>query len=285
MDPAAGAGAGAGAAAQLLAVRAQPAEAAGGAFFQVFGESPPRHVAAEEVALYAEEATWEEVAAAQGERSVFSTRCPEIPLRDRVIDPSILSATELVLVDNLTVTESSAPGTVDSSMVQSWHSSASSSTATASGRPSSVLQFIFRSSRSRSIAANQNSTSPSQAACSSEDVDFAEKVPRRRRPRSAHFDPNALEPPRELPAVQDVEQLYRRLEKLGEGSYAMVYKSENRKDGSIVALKEIKLQEQEGLPFTAIREGMLIVLGSPIRLNETFNGPGTAKYKLSHGIK
>lgn len=28
-----------------------------------------------------------------------------------------------------------------------------------------------------------------------------------------------------------------------------------RLDGSIVALKEIKLQPQEGLPFTAIREG------------------------------
>jgi len=33
-----------------------------------------------------------------------------------------------------------------------------------------------------------------------------------------------------------------------------VWKSENRIDGSIVALKEIRLQEQEGLPFTAIRE-------------------------------
>ncbi|CAK5074490.1 unnamed protein product [Meloidogyne enterolobii] len=52
--------------------------------------------------------------------------------------------------------------------------------------------------------------------------------------------------------------VFRRLEMLGEGSYATVWKSENRIDGSIVALKEIRLQEQEGLPFTAIREISLL---------------------------
>lgn len=30
-----------------------------------------------------------------------------------------------------------------------------------------------------------------------------------------------------------------------------------RSDGSIVALKEIKIHNQEGLPFTAIREGQI----------------------------
>ncbi|VDK23771.1 unnamed protein product [Anisakis simplex] len=58
-------------------------------------------------------------------------------------------------------------------------------------------------------------------------------------------------------AVQDVNDLYKKIEKLGEGSYAVVYKSESRIDGTIVALKEIKLHSQEGLPFTAIREGEL----------------------------
>ncbi|KAF7625926.1 hypothetical protein Mgra_00009896 [Meloidogyne graminicola] len=52
--------------------------------------------------------------------------------------------------------------------------------------------------------------------------------------------------------------VFKRIEILGEGSYATVWKSENRIDGSIVALKEIKLQEQEGLPFTAIREISLL---------------------------
>uniref|UniRef100_A0A914HE04 Protein kinase domain-containing protein n=1 Tax=Globodera rostochiensis TaxID=31243 RepID=A0A914HE04_GLORO len=37
-----------------------------------------------------------------------------------------------------------------------------------------------------------------------------------------------------------------------------MFKRENRLDGSIVALKEIRLQEQEGLPFTAIREISLL---------------------------
>lgn len=31
-------------------------------------------------------------------------------------------------------------------------------------------------------------------------------------------------------------------------------------DGSIVALKEIKLQPQEGLPFTAIRESSFLLI-------------------------
>ncbi|KAI1722002.1 protein kinase domain-containing protein [Ditylenchus destructor] len=58
--------------------------------------------------------------------------------------------------------------------------------------------------------------------------------------------------------VMSSDLMFRRLEKLGEGSYATVWKSENRMDGSIVALKEIKLQPQEGLPFTAIREVSLL---------------------------
>ncbi|PIO59530.1 hypothetical protein TELCIR_19005, partial [Teladorsagia circumcincta] len=59
---------------------------------------------------------------------------------------------------------------------------------------------------------------------------------------------------------QDVNETYERLEKLGEGSYATVYKCKSKIDGSIVALKEIKLQFQEGLPFTAIREGKKVSL-------------------------
>uniref|UniRef100_A0A914CT40 cyclin-dependent kinase n=1 Tax=Acrobeloides nanus TaxID=290746 RepID=A0A914CT40_9BILA len=58
--------------------------------------------------------------------------------------------------------------------------------------------------------------------------------------------------------VTNSDVMYRRLELLGQGSYASVYKSENRFDGSVVALKEIKLQPQEGLPFTAIREVSLL---------------------------
>ncbi|KAH8928456.1 Pkinase-domain-containing protein [Atractiella rhizophila] len=47
---------------------------------------------------------------------------------------------------------------------------------------------------------------------------------------------------------------YIQLEKLGEGTYATVHKGRNRNDGSIVALKEIHLDSEEGTPSTAIRE-------------------------------
>ncbi|CDK26684.1 unnamed protein product [Kuraishia capsulata CBS 1993] len=45
-----------------------------------------------------------------------------------------------------------------------------------------------------------------------------------------------------------------RLEKLGEGTYATVYKGRNRTLGTLVALKEINLDSEEGTPSTAIRE-------------------------------
>ncbi|KAJ3396796.1 negative regulator of the PHO system [Lobulomyces angularis] len=47
---------------------------------------------------------------------------------------------------------------------------------------------------------------------------------------------------------------YTRLEKLGEGTYATVFKGKNRITGDIVALKEIHLESEEGAPSTAIRE-------------------------------
>ncbi|KAJ3083124.1 negative regulator of the PHO system [Rhizoclosmatium hyalinum] len=47
---------------------------------------------------------------------------------------------------------------------------------------------------------------------------------------------------------------YLRLEKLGEGTYATVYKGKNRITNDIVALKEIHLDPEEGAPSTAIRE-------------------------------
>ncbi|XP_064646599.1 cyclin-dependent kinase 14-like isoform X2 [Lineus longissimus] len=51
---------------------------------------------------------------------------------------------------------------------------------------------------------------------------------------------------------------YQKLEQLGEGSYATVYKGLSNLNNKIVALKEIRLQEEEGTPFTAIREASLL---------------------------
>ncbi|XP_028029044.1 cyclin-dependent kinase 14 isoform X1 [Bombyx mandarina] len=53
-------------------------------------------------------------------------------------------------------------------------------------------------------------------------------------------------------------EAYIKLEQLGEGSYATVYKGYSNLTQQVVALKEIRLQEEEGAPFTAIREASLL---------------------------
>lgn len=53
-------------------------------------------------------------------------------------------------------------------------------------------------------------------------------------------------------------ETYKKLCLLGEGSYAKVYKATNKVNGGLVALKEIRLQTDEGTPFTAIREASLL---------------------------
>ncbi|KAJ5695868.1 hypothetical protein N7536_006280 [Penicillium majusculum] len=47
---------------------------------------------------------------------------------------------------------------------------------------------------------------------------------------------------------------YQRLEKLGEGAYATVFKGRNNLTNELVALKEIHLDPEEGTPSTTIRE-------------------------------
>lgn len=53
-------------------------------------------------------------------------------------------------------------------------------------------------------------------------------------------------------------EMYKKLEALGEGSYATVYKGISQINGRLVALKEIRLNAEEGTPFTAIREASLL---------------------------
>ncbi|PAV73306.1 hypothetical protein WR25_18886 [Diploscapter pachys] len=154
-------------------------------------------------------------------------------------------------------------------MTQSWHSQAN-------GRingihnnnhilPTKVIFSLFRPSRSRSNTSSTNDSvivsrsvanvTPS-CTTSTTVADFSHL--RRRRPRSAHYDPNTITLPKDPFPTTNIDDLYRKIDKLGEGSYATVYRCESKIDGSIVALKEIKLQFQEGLPFTAIREASLL---------------------------
>ncbi|KAM8793710.1 cyclin-dependent kinase 16 [Eudromia elegans] len=53
-------------------------------------------------------------------------------------------------------------------------------------------------------------------------------------------------------------ETYVRLDKLGEGTYATVYKGRSKVTGGLVALKEIRLEQEEGAPCTAIREVSLL---------------------------
>ena len=52
---------------------------------------------------------------------------------------------------------------------------------------------------------------------------------------------------------------YKKIKKLGEGTYGVVYKCENQETHEFVAIKNIRLEsEDEGVPCTAIREISLL---------------------------
>lgn len=52
---------------------------------------------------------------------------------------------------------------------------------------------------------------------------------------------------------------YQKVEKIGEGTYGVVYKAKDKVTNETIALKKIRLeQEDEGVPSTAIREISLL---------------------------
>ncbi|BAS76728.1 cyclin-dependent kinase A-2 isoform X1 [Oryza sativa Japonica Group] len=56
-----------------------------------------------------------------------------------------------------------------------------------------------------------------------------------------------------------LEEQYEKVEKIGEGTYGVVYKGKHRHTNETIALKKIRLeQEDEGVPSTAIREISLL---------------------------
>jgi len=69
---------------------------------------------------------------------------------------------------------------------------------------------------------------------------------------------------------------YRKIEKLGEGTYGVVYMAEDRETSNIVALKRIQIDsDEEGVPCTALREiSLLKGLNHPnvVRLHDVLHG-------------
>ena len=65
-----------------------------------------------------------------------------------------------------------------------------------------------------------------------------------------------------MSATKDMKRildLFQKLEKIGEGTYGVVYKAKDRKTDKVVALKKIRLDtDTEGVPSTAIREIALL---------------------------
>ena len=74
--------------------------------------------------------------------------------------------------------------------------------------------------------------------------------------------------------MNEVKDRYERCERLGEGTYGVVFKARDTRMSDYVALKRIKLEnEDEGVPSTAMREISI--------LKELQPHPNIVKYLLS----
>jgi len=59
--------------------------------------------------------------------------------------------------------------------------------------------------------------------------------------------------------MKNILDLFQKLEKIGEGTYGIVYKAKDKQTGKVIALKKIRLDsDTEGVPSTAIREIALL---------------------------
>lgn len=62
-----------------------------------------------------------------------------------------------------------------------------------------------------------------------------------------------------LDSKSSIKERYDKIEKVGEGTYGVVYKARDNQTKEIVALKKIRLEnEEEGMPSTAMREISLL---------------------------
>jgi cyclin-dependent kinase 14 len=104
---------------------------------------------------------------------------------------------------------------------------------------------------------------------------------------------NAVARQRRRRKISDVERghpfgkmdIYDKLEELGEGSYATVYKGFSHVMGCLVALKEIRLNPEEGTPFTAIREVSLLKElkhANIVTLHDVIHVPGNLTFVFEY---
>ncbi|BAM79339.1 cyclin dependent kinase, A-type [Cyanidioschyzon merolae strain 10D] len=94
---------------------------------------------------------------------------------------------------------------------------------------------------------------------------------------------------RHMPDDEDMAAIalrYQRLERIGEGTYGVVYRARDRQTGQLVALKKIRLeQEEEGVPSTALREiAILRELNQPnvVRLLDVVHGDAKLYLVFEH---
>lgn len=60
-------------------------------------------------------------------------------------------------------------------------------------------------------------------------------------------------------SLEDQGNRYEKMDKLGEGTYGVVYRARDKETNEIVAVKKIRLDHaDEGIPSTAIREIALL---------------------------
>ena len=75
------------------------------------------------------------------------------------------------------------------------------------------------------------------------------------KPKKQHSKSGKASSTEELKTPKELEDSLEYTEKLGEGTYGIVYKAPKHDNGEVVAVKEIKIDHcDDGIPSTAIRE-------------------------------
>ena len=68
-----------------------------------------------------------------------------------------------------------------------------------------------------------------------------------------------------------MDDSYKFLNRVAEGTYGVVFRAEDKKSGEICALKRLKMEkEREGFPITSLREIVTLLKGTFFRENGFF---------------